>query len=342
MARGSQGMTPSSSLARVVKASHGAAMREAPPAAPAGPDVITRLGQLPGLDPGVARAWLAAVTLLRPEQWTKNLFIVAPLFFTPPALSLASAAMVAAGVLSFSLLASAIYIVNDYLDREADRNHPTKARRPLAAGTVSVSVALALLILLLAGGFLLALWLSPAFAAVGAAYVAMNLAYSLRLKHVAIVDVLIIALSFVLRVLAGNVLIEVEPSAWILIVSGLLALFLALAKRRDDLVKSLNGEHRRSLAGYSQSFLDTAVAVVLGALLVTYMIYTTDRQVMAELGTERLVYTVLFLIAGVLRYLQITLVENRSGSPTTVVLTDRFLIVTGALWAATLVALIHF
>jgi decaprenyl-phosphate phosphoribosyltransferase len=341
MAHWPQVMTPSSSLARVVKTSHGAAMRGAPPATPAVPDVVTRLGQLPGLDPGV-RACLAAVTLLRPEQWTKNLFIVAPLFFTPPALSLANLALVAGGVLCFCLLASAIYIVNDYLDREADRNHPTKARRPLAAGTVSVSVALSLLILLLSGGFALALWLSPAFAAVGAAYVAMNLAYSLRLKHVAIVDVLIIALSFVLRVLAGNVLIEVEPSAWILIVSGLLALFLALAKRRDDLVRSLDRQHRRSLTGYSQSFLDTAVAVVLGALLVTYMIYTTDRQVMAELGTERLVYTVLFLIAGVLRYLQITLVENRSGSPTTVVLTDRFLIVTGALWAATLAALIHF
>jgi 4-hydroxybenzoate polyprenyltransferase len=309
---------------------------------PSAPEVVTRLGRPPALEPGVARAWLAALTLLRPEQWTKNLFIVAPLFFTPPALSLATVAIVAAGVLSFSLLASAIYIVNDYLDREADRNHPTKARRPLAAGTVSVSVAFALLILLLTGGFLLALWLSPVFAAVGAAYVVMNLAYSLRLKHVAIVDVLIIALSFVLRVLAGNVLIEVEPSAWILIVSGLLALFLALAKRRDDLVKSLDDQHRRSLTGYSQSFLDTAVAVVLGALLVTYMIYTTDRQVMADLGTERLVYTVFFLIAGVLRYLQITLVENRSGSPTTVVLTDRFLIVTCALWAATLAALIHF
>jgi hypothetical protein len=120
-----------------------------------------------------------------------------------------------------------------------------------------------------------------------------------------------------------------------------LALFMALAKRRDDLVKSLGDEHRRSLRGYSESFLDTAVAVVLGALLVTYMIYTTDRQVMAELGTERLVYTVIFLIAGVLRYLQITLVEHRSGSPTTLVLTDRFLIATGILWAGTLAALIH-
>jgi len=335
-------MISSTSVPRAVKASRNAAsVPGAPPAAPALRKLASDLGRLAGLDPGIARAWLAAVSLLRPEQWIKNLFVVAPLFFTPPALSLASAAAVAGGVLSFCLLASAIYIVNDYLDREADRNHPTKAQRPLAAGTVAPSVALALLVLMLVGGFSLALWLSPAFAAVGAAYVAMNLAYSIRLKHVAIVDVLIIALSFVLRVLAGNVLIAVEPSAWILIVSGLLALFLALAKRRDDLVKSLDGQHRRSLAGYSQSFLDTAVAVVLGALLVTYMIYTTDRQVMAELGTERLVYTVIFLIAGVLRYLQITLVENRSGSPTTVVLTDRFLIVTGALWAVTLAALIH-
>jgi decaprenyl-phosphate phosphoribosyltransferase len=335
-------MIPSSSLARV-KVSRGAVPASGPPAAkPARPDDPAGLGWPPGLDLGAARAWLAAVRLLRPEQWTKNLFVVAPLFFTPPALSLASVAAVAGGVLCFCLLASAIYIVNDYLDREADRIHPTKAKRPLAAGTVSVPVALSLLILLLSGGLALALWLSPAFAAVGAAYVAMNLAYSLWLKHVAIVDVLIIALSFVLRVLAGNVLIEVAPSAWILIVSGLLALFMALAKRRDDLVRSLGDQHRRSLTGYSQSFLDTAVAVVLGALLVTYMIYTTDRQVMAELGTDRLVYTVIFLIAGVLRYLQITLVENRSGSPTTVVLTDRFLLVTGALWAITLAALIHF
>jgi hypothetical protein len=116
---------------------------------------------------------------------------------------------------------------------------------------------------------------------------------------------------------------------------------MALAKRRDDLVKSLDGQHRRSLAGYTEPFLDTAIAVVLGALLVAYMIYTTDQDVMAELGTQRLVYTVIFVIAGVLRYLQITLVEHRSGSPTELALTDRFLIATAVLWAVTLAALIH-
>ena len=333
-------MISGASLARMARRSQ-AAM----PAFPAARLTWRRLGgrlwHRLGLEPSCERAWPPALVLLRPEQWVKNLFIVAPLFFTPPALSLASAATVAGGILSFCLLASAIYIVNDWQDREADRNHPTKAQRPLAAGTVSPSVAFALMALLSVTGFALALWLSPAFAAVGAAYVTMNLAYSFWLKHVAIIDVLIIALSFVLRVLAGNVLIAIEPSAWILIVAGLLALFMALAKRRDDLVKSLDGQHRRSLDGYTQAFLDTAVAVVLGALLVTYMIYTTDREVMAELGTDRLVYTVIFVIAGILRYLQITLVEKRSGSPTGVVLTDRFLIATGALWAVTLAALIH-
>ena len=326
-------------LARVARATPEVAAVATGLAAP--PTPLERGGRTQARDPDIVRAWVAALRLLRPEQWVKNLFIVAPLFFTPPALSLATAATVAGGVLAFCLLASAIYIVNDYRDREADRNHPTKARRPLAAGTVSPSVAFALLFALLISGFAIALWLSPGFAAVGAAYVALNLAYSFWLKHVAIVDVLVIALSFALRVLAGNVLIAVEPSGWILIVSALLALFMALAKRRDDLVKSLDGQHRRSLAGYTEPFLDTAIAVVLGALLVAYMIYTTDQDVMAELGTQRLVYTVIFVIAGVLRYLQITLVEHRSGSPTELALTDRFLIATAVLWAVTLAALIH-
>jgi decaprenyl-phosphate phosphoribosyltransferase len=281
------------------------------------------------------------IRLLRPDQWVKNLFVAAPLFFTPPALSLANFLAVAAGVVCFCAFASAVYIVNDYMDREADRAHPVKADRPLAAGTVGTTAAFAVLALLLAAGFAGALALDRRFAALGAAYVSMNLAYSLWLKHVSVVDVLLIAVSFVLRVMAGAVLIGIRPSAWILIVSGLLALFLALAKRRDDLVRALGHGHRRSLTGYTLSFLDTALAVVLGALLVAYMIYTTDPRVMEQLGTEDLVYTVIFVIAGVLRYLQITLVEGRSGSPTAMVLSDPFLIITILLWALTLASLIH-
>jgi len=281
------------------------------------------------------------VRLLRPAQWVKNLFVAAPLFFTPPAILPATMLRVALGVAAFCCVSSAIYILNDYFDREADRQHPLKATRPLAAGTVGVPTAFACFLALLLGGLALAMWLAPDFAAVASAYAAMNGAYSIWLKHVAIIDVLIVAMSFVLRVLAGAVLIGVRPSAWILIVSGLLALFIALGKRRDDLVQSLSDEHRRSLKGYSQGFLDTSVAVVLGALLVTYMIYTTDRQVMEELGTDRLVYTVIFVIAGILRYLQIIFVERRSGAPTEIALTDRFLIITIALWVLTLAVLIH-
>ena len=281
------------------------------------------------------------IALMRPHQWIKNGFVAAPLFFTPSAVSIGSVGAVAAGVVSFSALASALYILNDYLDREADRAHPTKRRRPLAAGTVAASSALLLMAGLAVGGLASALLLSPAFAVVAATYTLSSLLYSLRLKHVAIIDVFLIALGFVLRIEGGAVLIGVEPSAWITIMTGLLALFLALAKRRDDLVKNLGQDHRRSLDGYNKPFLDAALMILLGALLVAYLIYTTDRQVMARLGTDRLFLTAPFVIAGLLRYLQIALVEERSGSPTILVLTDRFLITAVIGWILSFGALIY-
>lgn len=284
---------------------------------------------------------LAVLSLLRPHQWIKNGFIAAPLFFTPSALSWASAALVGGAVASFCALASAVYILNDYLDRDADRGHPVKCRRPLAAGTVPVPLAFGLLGVLLAAGLGLALALPGRFAAVAGLYFVLNLGYCFSLKHVAIVDVLIIALGFVLRVEGGGTVIGVVPTAWIVIITGLLALFLALAKRRDDLVCALDGRHRGSLNGYNRPFLDVAVSVTLGALLVAYLIYTTDAGVMDRLGTRNLYYTAPFVVAGILRYLQITLVDERSGSPTTLALTDRFLVLTILGWLATFGALIY-
>jgi decaprenyl-phosphate phosphoribosyltransferase len=283
----------------------------------------------------------AVLALLRPLQWTKNAFVMAPLFFTPPALSLRNVELVAAGVVSFCSLASAIYILNDYFDREADRKHPEKQFRPLAAGTVSVGLAFALFGILLTGGFGIALSISHEFAWIAAGYVALNLAYSFGLKNVAILDVLIIALGFTFRVQAGAVLIGIAPSAWIVITTGLLALFLALAKRRDDISRNLGNGHRKSLSGYTVPFLDVAATIMLGALLVAYMIYTTDDDVMRELNTDKIYYTTPFVVAGILRYLQIALVENGSGSPTDVVLSDRFLITTIVGWAITFGILIH-
>ena len=280
------------------------------------------------------------ITLLRPHQWIKNMFVAAPLFFTPAAVTTGSVLATAGGIACFCAVSSAIYILNDYADREADRMHPSKRHRPLAAGTVSVATAFRVMAALLLAGFSVAL-LSPVFAAILGLYLVANLAYSFHLKHFAIVDVMIVAFGFVLRIQAGAELIDVTPSAWIIIMTGLLALFLGLAKRRDDLIRSLDGDHRRSLDGYTVPFVDAAQVLITGALLVAYLIYTTDVTVMARMGTDRLFYTAPFVVFGILRYLQITMVEERSGSPTKVVLTDRALIVTILGWIATFGILIY-
>ncbi len=283
----------------------------------------------------------AVLSLLRLPQWIKNGFVLAPLFFTPQAVSSQTATKVVLGMLCFCLISSCVYIINDLSDREADRDHPKKRHRPLAAGTVSTVEALVVLALLCAVGFVGAASLSGTFALVLALYFSINLAYSFGLKHWPILDLLAISAGFVLRVDAGARLIHVQPSEWILICTGFLALFLAIAKRRDDLVKDVGTGHRPSLKGYTTQYLDVAATMVLGALLVSYAIYTTDNDVMARLGSDRLYLTVPFVLAGILRYLQIALVEERSGSPTTIVLTDRFMIVTIAGWIATFAALIY-
>lgn len=290
---------------------------------------------------GPAAKARALASLLRPHQWVKNGFVLAPLFFTPQALSPQTAILVLLGVLCFCAISSAVYIINDLADRESDRSHPSKRHRPLAAGTVSVAEAAAMLGTLAAAGFAGAYAISGPFALVLASYFAINLAYSFGLKHRPIIDLLAIAAGFVLRVDAGARLIHVRPSEWILICTGFLALFLAIGKRRDDLVKDVGTRHRPSLKGYTVQFLDIAATMVLGALVVSYAIYTTDTDVMARLGSDRLYLTVPFVLAGVLRYLQITVVEERSGSPTIVVLTDRFMIVTILGWIATFALLIH-
>ena len=283
----------------------------------------------------------AVIRLLRPHQWLKNAFVAAPLFFTPEKLSAAAVGRVGLGLIAFCAVSSAVYIFNDALDREADRAHPLKRLRPLAAGTVSLPAALVAMVGLLVAGLGLALWLAPGFAAVVGLYLLVNAAYSLGLKHLSVIDVMAIALGFVLRVYAGGILIEVRPTVWIIACTLLLALFLALAKRRDDLVKGVGDEHRQSLGGYTLGFVDTSIGVVLSALLVSYLLYTAAPENIRRYHTDQLYWTAPFVIAGILRYLQITLVEERSGSPTLVALTDRFLLITMAGWVVTFAWLIY-
>lgn len=284
----------------------------------------------------------AIFSLIRPRQWVKNAFVGAPLFFTPEAFDAENVWRVLAGIVAFCLIASAVYILNDYMDREVDRMHPAKKNRPMAAGTVSLGLAAALFASLMVAGIGLAYSLGYLFFLLVMVYLGINIAYSVWLKRVAIVDLLCVAVGFVLRVQAGATLIEVEPSVWILNCTGLLAMFIILAKRRDDLVRDLDQTHRASLSGYNLGYLDVCVSMVLGALLVAYMMYATDLSVGNRLHTRRLYLTVPFVLAGIMRYLQITLVEKRSGSPTVIVTSDPFMILSITGWIAMIVALVYF
>lgn len=283
----------------------------------------------------------ALVRLLRPHHWIKSAFVAAPLFFTPSVVSQETLVAVSLGVLLWSLVASSLYIFNDWKDRAADREHPIKQFRPLASGAVKPSVAFVVMLLLALIGLGGSFFLAPAFAPFLWAYAGLNIAYSLRLKHIAIIDVMCIALGFVLRILAGAALIAVTPSAWIIILTGLLALFLGLAKRRDDIIRHLGTDHRASLEGYSRRFIDATLSITLGAALVSYLVFTTDRDVMARLGSQHLFYTAPFVIYAMLRYLQIAMVEERSGSPVLILLTDKPMLAAVMGWVLAFAGIIY-
>jgi decaprenyl-phosphate phosphoribosyltransferase len=290
---------------------------------------------------GAADVLAAAFLLMRPRQWVKNVFVFAPLFFTPPAMSAGAAVATFLVFIGFCCVSSAVYCLNDLRDRESDRLHPKKRLRPLASGRISPTTAVALAVVLLIAGMSITFSVAPIAALVLVAYLLINIAYTLVLKNVSIVDVLTIALGFVLRVYGGALVIDVMPTPWIQICTGLLALFIALAKRRDDVVLEIDAAHRVSLAGYTRPFLDACIGVTLAALLVSYMIFTLSDAVMARLGSEKLFLTVPFVIAGIFRYLQLTLVFERSGSPTELVFKDVFLVLSVVGWVLLYAYLIY-
>lgn len=219
--------------------------------------------------------------------------------------------------------------MHDYL---ADRLHPIKRNRPIASGLVSIKTAKILFVVLSVVGLVCAAYLSRPFFCVLVIYFLLNVLYCLWLKKIAIIDVYCIAFGFILRVVAGAQLVDVTLSVWILMCTGLLALFLALAKRRDDLVNHLDAAHRASMRGYSVIFIDTSIAITLSALFIAYAIYTTLTMTELHLGTAHFYLTVPLVLFGILRYLQLTLVEEKSGSPTTLLYTDKILLFTAVLW----------
>lgn len=280
------------------------------------------------------------ITLLRPHQYVKNLFIFAPLVFAFTFNETTLLNAIVAFIL-FSILASSVYILNDYMDIEEDKKHPTKQNRPLAKGTVSKKNAQLLFITLSLTIFIISFFFNLALFYVLVVYFFLNIAYSLKLKHIAIVDIFIISTGFVLRLFAGSLVTDTPLSMWIIIITFLLAIFLSLAKRRDDVLLSLAGkETRKNIDGYNLEFVNATMVLMAGVVIVSYLQYTVSQEVIARLGSEHLFITTFFVILAILRYMQITFVEEKSGSPTKVVLNDRFMQISILLWLLSFIAVV--
>jgi decaprenyl-phosphate phosphoribosyltransferase len=272
------------------------------------------------------------------------MFLFLPLFFgrkfTDPHLLF----LVALGFVAFSCIASSIYIINDYRDREDDRKHPVKCKRPLASGAVSPSAALVICAVLIVAGFTLSFFIREKFAVVLAIYFLVNLGYSLGLKSIAILDLILLAAGFVLRIKAGSVISQVPLSEWIVIMVFLLAIFMAIGKRRDDVLLKLSTgtDMRKSIKGYNLELLNVLLALVSAIIIVAYLMYCMDPATIANMGTYRLYYTSVFVMAGIMRYLQIIYVAADAGSPTKILYKDRFIQITLLLWMASFFIILYF
>jgi 4-hydroxybenzoate polyprenyltransferase len=291
---------------------------------------------------------LSLFVSLRPAQWTKNLIVFAgllfgerasgPAFLDPRAIGQALAAFAI-----FCALSGVVYLINDVADREADGRHPLKRHRPIASGAVSPGLAIGTAVVLTVAALLGAYMLRPAFALVAIAYVVLLAFYSGPLKHVVIIDVLTIAIGFVLRAVAGAVAIDVPISHWLLILTILLALFLALSKRRHELVLLADGAtgHRPILEEYSPYLLDQMIAVVTASTLISYVIYTISPETVQKFHTDYLGLTLVFPLYGIFRYLYLVHQKEGGGSPTDMLVNDRPLLACVALWAMTVTLIIY-
>ena len=280
---------------------------------------------------------------MRPEQWLKNGFVLAPIVFSGLVGDSDAWMQTMLAVVAFCAASSAVYLVNDVIDRDADRQHPVKQNRPIASGEVSVATALLFAFILVAGAISISMWLGGWFPAILIAYVVLVLLYSALLKRAVFLDVLVVAAGFVLRVVGGAVAIDVPVSRWILVVTYLLALYLALGKRRSELVLLgvEAGNHRVVLGHYTLPMVDQAISVVLGATVLAYALYTVAPDTVAKVGSEGLLATVPIVLYGLFRYLYLLHRHELGGSPTKALLTDRPLLVCVVVWLAVAAVVIN-
>ncbi len=284
----------------------------------------------------------AIIKTMRPRQWTKNVFVLAPLVFDRQLTNPTALARSLAGMLLFCLISSCVYVLNDIMDVNSDRMHPVKKNRPIASGALPIKGAYFLVAVLLIITVPLSFWLSPAYGIIALIYFGINLAYSIWLKHIPLIDVLIIAACYVLRVAAGVVLITVERfSPWLYIVTTLFALFIGFGKRRAEL-SLLEGEaksHRRVLDGYNIPLLDQLITIVSGTTVVAYSLYTfTAPNIPAN---HAMMLTIPFILYGIFRYLWLINVKHAGGAPEELVFTDRPLQVTILLWGLSVLLIFY-
>jgi 4-hydroxybenzoate polyprenyltransferase len=265
----------------------------------------------------VAGFVVALWRLMRPQQWVKTGFVFVGMLFTNGWRQPQTLRQVIFAAVAFSLVASGVYIINDYIDREQDRAHPQKKYRSLAAKTISVPVAMTMLFILWTAGFLLGALASSRVLVILSVYVVLNLAYSLGLKHVVLLDVFIIASGFMLRILAGTTGVHIPPSQWLLLCGLMTALFLGFAKRRAELYASSEGQgnQRRVLEHYPPVLLDKMIVITATCLILTYSLYTMSPQTIQTHHTDALIYTVPFVIYGVFRYIYTLHTRSRGGDP---------------------------
>lgn len=284
--------------------------------------------------------------VIRPQQWIKNVFVFVPLFFGGSLLDTTDIVAALTAAMAFCFISSSIYCLNDIIDVEDDRRHPTKCHRPIAAGKISVAQAYVMMALMVALSFGSVALLGGYALGVGAVvglYLLMNVAYCLVLKRYAILDVCTIAFGFVLRLFAGGIATGIGLSNWIVLMTFLLTLFLSLAKRRDDVLKMNQTGHapRKNTSRYNLDFINQAITITATVTLVCYVMYTVSPEVEQRIGTRYLYLTTVFVIIGILRYLQLTLVDNKSGDPTKAMLHDRVLQAVVLLWFLAFLLIIY-
>lgn len=284
--------------------------------------------------------------LLRVKQWVKNLFVFLPAIFSGQLLNAETFLHTLEAFFVFCLISSTIYILNDICDRKADREHPRKRLRPIASGKVSVGLASVIAVVIFVAAFALA-WLffgmNVDVFLIAAGYVIMNIAYTLTLKNIAILDVIIIATGFVLRVLMGGAACGIWVSPWLVMMVFLLTLLIAFGKRRDDLIRAATDgkKIRKSVTGYNITFINQVISLLAGTMIVAYVCYTLSNDVMTRFASQNVYLTSVFVIAAVLRYLQLIYVREESGSPTDIIYRDRFIQSCCVLWLLSFIFIIY-